>query len=403
MLPVEIRPGIYWIGVNDRSTVLFEGLWPVRHEGVTLNSYFIDDDKKAIVDLTHQVTAVELLGQLSHFTHFSDVDYVVVNHMEPDHTGALLELRKTAPGVKILCSERAKKMMADFCGISDGIEAVKDGDTLSLGRYTLKFISTPNVHWPETIMTYVLEENILFSCDGFGGYGALEGALFDDELADVGYYEHEALRYYSNIVAGFSRMVLNAIKKLEGAPIAVVAPSHGVIWRKDPQRIISLYKQWAEYSETGGELGITLLYGSMYGNTNRMAEAVARGIQSEGVPFDMIDVGRTHVSYCLPSLWTKTGVLVGAPTYEGRMFPPMVEVLNMAITKKVRNKKAAYFGSYGWGGGAQKVLEAMAPELQWELKESMGFLGSPTKDQLLAGQKFGAGFARALKEGQGVS
>jgi flavorubredoxin len=400
MLPIEIRPEIYWIGVNDRSIDLFEGLWPIRQEGVSLNSYLILDEKKAIVDLTHEVTTADMLGQLSHFASFNDIDYVVVNHMEPDHTGALLTLRRISPKVKILCTERAKKMLADFYGITDGVEAVKDGQMLSLGRRTLQFVSTPNVHWPETMMTYIPEEKILFSCDGFGGYGALEGVLFDDEAVDIEFYEREALRYYSNIVAGFSRMVINAIKKLENTPVSVIAPSHGLVWRKDPQRIVSLYKQWAEYGESGGKQGITLLYGSMYGNTARLAEAVARGVQSEGVPYTTFDVARTHVSYILPSLWTNAGVLVGAPTYEGRMFPPMMEVLNMAVIKKARLKKVARFGSYGWGGGAQKAFETILPELQWESKGAMDFMGSPSNDDLAAGQKFGADFARAIKEGQ---
>ncbi|HEX2981283.1 MAG TPA: FprA family A-type flavoprotein [Anaerolineaceae bacterium] len=398
MLPIEIKPGIYWIGVNDRATELFEGLWPVHREGVSLNSYFINDEKKVIVDLTHEVTTSNMLAQLNQFTSLADVDYFVINHMEPDHTGALVTLRQIAPNAVILCSERAQKMLADFYGITDGIRTVKDGETLPLGRYTLQFFSTPNVHWPETMMTFVQEAGVLFSCDGFGGFRALEGSIFDDEITDLAGYESEALRYYTNIVSGFSKPVLNAIQKLQGLPISVVAPSHGIVWRSDPLRIVSLYRQWASYAGQLGEPGITMVFGTMYGDTDRMSEAIIHGIRSEGVPFNVFDVSRTHVSYILPSLWTQAGVLVGAPTYEGRMFPPVAHVLEMAMIKRIRNKLAGCFGSYGWGGGAMKTFEQMLPELQWELKGAMNFLGVPNREKLRAGEAFGASFARSVKE-----
>jgi flavorubredoxin len=398
MLPVEIRPNIYWIGLNDRTTDLFEGLWPIKHEGVSLNSYFIDDEKKVIVDATREITLGEMLHQLSHFTDLSKIDYLVVNHMEPDHTGALHTIRQMAPCATILCSERASRMMVDFYGMTEGVRAVKDGETLNIGQHTLKFVSTPNVHWPETMMTVELTEQILFSCDAFGGFGALEGAIFDDETPELDYFEREALRYYTNIVANRSKSVLNAIKKLSNEPIQIIAPSHGLIWRKNPGRIVDLYKHWAELAQDPGEVGITLIFGSMYGDTNRMAEAIQIGIQDEGVPFSSFEVTHTHPSYILPSLWTKRGVLVGAPTYEGELFPPMKNMLQIARFKRVSGKLAARFGSYGWGGGAQKVFEAMAAEMEWRSVQMLEFMGSPSADDLRKGQAFGAAFARLVKE-----
>lgn len=246
-------------------------------------------------------------------------------------------------------------------------------------------------------MTYDTSEHILFSCDAFGGYGALRGAIFDDECTDLNFYQKEALRYYVNIVANFSKPVLRAIEKLTDVPVEIIAPSHGLIWRKDPQLIVDLYKKWAGYAGGPAAPEITLIYGSMYGNTETMMNAVAQGISRVGIPLEIFDVARTHVSYILPALWTKAGVMVGAPTYEGRMFPLMAQVLEMAALKRIMNKKAAYFGSYGWSGGALKNLSAIVEPVKWELVDSFEFVGKPTDEELRKGEEFGARFAELIK------
>jgi anaerobic nitric oxide reductase flavorubredoxin len=397
MPPVKITPGVYWIGVNDRTTDLFEGLWPITQEGVSYNTYLINDDKKAIVDLTKALKTDEFLDQIGEITDISDLDYVVINHMEPDHSGVLRTLRRVAPQVTILGTEKTRTMLESFYGITEGVQVVQDGETLSLGQHTLTFVYTPFVHWPETMMTYEADERILFSCDAFGSYGALRGAIFDDECTSPDFYEREALRYYVNIVAVFSKSVLKAIGKLAGVPVSVIAPSHGLIWRENPQRIVDLYRQWAEYATGPTEVGVTLMYGSMYGNTEKMMNAVAQGISQEGVPLTIFDVTHTHVSYILPSLWTQRGVMVGAPTYEGSLFPPMAQTLDMAAQKRIHDKKVARFGSYGWSGGAQRHFERIIEPLKWELVESLEFVGGPTDEDLRNGEQFGARFAHRVK------
>lgn len=247
-------------------------------------------------------------------------------------------------------------------------------------------------------MTYETTQQVLFSCDGFGGYGALQGAIFDDQCIELAFYEQEALRYYANIVAVFSRPVLKAIERLSDVPIEVIAPSHGLIWRSDPGRIVELYRKWAGYATSEGELGVTLLYGSMYGNTEKLMNAVAHGISDAGVPVEIFDVARTSISYVLPSLWVHRGVVVGAPTYEGGLFQPMAHLLDAARRKRIFNRKAAYFGSYGWGGGGRKEFERLAEELRWEMIETFEFPGGPTSEDLKDGQVFGARFAEALKQ-----
>jgi flavorubredoxin len=398
MPPVEIKPDIYWIGVNDRTTDLFEGIWPITQEGVSYNAYLIKDEKKAIIDLAKAFKGDAFLEQIDELIDVGQLDYVIMNHLEPDHGGLLSIIRRIAPNVTLVCSKKARDMLATFYNVTENVQVVEDGEELSLGKHTLRFYSTPMVHWPETMMTYEAQNQILFACDAFGSYGALRGAIFDDECTDHEFYEQQALRYYVNIVALFSNAVLRAIGKLTDVPISVIAPSHGLVWRENPGRIVALYKKWAEYARGPTELGVTLLYASMYGNTETMMNAVAQGISEQGVPVDIYDVTRTHVSYVLPSLWTQRGVLVGAPTYEGGLFPIMSQTLDMAGHKKIRDKKLAYFGSFGWSGGARRELERIAEGLKWEVTDRLEFCGGPTEQNLRDGELFGARFAQSLKD-----
>lgn len=400
MSAVAIKPDVYWIGVNDRTTDLFEGLWPISQEGVSYNAYLINDEKKALIDLAKAFKSDEFFDHIGEVVDPSRLDYVIINHMEPDHTGVLNMLRRIAPEATLLGSAKTKEMLASFYGITEKVGVVGDGDTLSLGHSTLRFFSTPFVHWPETMMTYETGRRILFSCDAFGGYGALRGAIFDDEYPDLGFYQREALRYYANILAGFSKRVLMAIEKLADVPVEIIAPAHGLIWRQHPQLIVNLYRQWAEYADSGGEVGVTLVYGSMYGYTEKMMNALAQGISRAGVPVEIFDAARTHVSYILPSLWARVGVMVGAPTYEVSLFPPVAQVLDMAVHKRVRHKKAARFGSYGWSGGAQKHFERIVETAGWESLGVFEFVGSPSPEELKQGEEFGARFAAQIKKGR---
>ena len=399
MSPVPISSGVYWIGMNDRTTDLFEGLWPITQEGISYNTYLIDDEKRAVVDLAKSLKSDEFFAQIEQVVDIESLDYVIMNHMEPDHSGIVRMLRRLAPDVTILGTQKAMEMLNDFYGIQEGVRAVGDGDTLDLGTHRLRFVSTPFVHWPETMMTYDEADKVLFSCDAFGGYGALRGALFDEECTDLAFYEEEALRYFVNIVAVFSRSVLRAIDKLSDVSVEAIAPSHGLIWREHPERIIELYQKWSNYASEPAEVGVTLLYGSMYGNTEKMMNAVAQGVSDEGVPLSIFDVAHTHMSYILPSLWKRQGVIVGAPTYEGSLFPPMAEALRMAAHKRIRGKKVARFGSYGWSGGAQREFEQIIEPLKWNLMESFEFKGGATEDDLARGKAFGAAFAREVREG----
>lgn len=396
MQPIEIRPSIFWIGVNDRHTELFEGLWSIRNEGISYNSYLINDKKKVIIDLCSKMTTDELFDQLSGFISLSELDYIVINHLEPDHSGALKTFLQVAPQVKLLGSAKTKEMLASFYGITENVQVVADGEEINLGAHTLKFVSTPFVHWPETIMTYETSEKILFSCDGFGGYGALNGSIFDDQNVPISWYEEQSLRYFANIVASFSKPVKSAIAKLQNVPVEIVAPSHGLIWKNNPHRIIDLYNRWSGYMGQPGDAAVTLIYSSMYGNTERMMEVVAQGIADEGLLLKIFDPSKTSISEILPSLWINRGVMVGAPTYEGRLFPAIANVLNVAQLKHICNKSTAVFGSNAWGGGGQRDFIARLETLKWELVGSLEFKGAPKASELDEGRKFGREFAKKL-------
>ncbi len=396
MQPVEIRPSIFWVGLNDRHIELFEGLWSIRDEGVSYNSYLIKDKKNVIIDLSSKLNADELFDQIRTIIDPSSLDYVVINHMEPDHSGSLRSLIMLAPNVVILGSAKTKEMLDTFYGITENVRAVADGEELDLGEHKLKFFSTPFIHWPETMMTYEMTSKVLFSCDGFGGFGALNGTIFDDPNVPVAWYEDQAMRYFVNIVASFSKPVKNAITKLQTVPIEVIAPSHGLIWRKNPARIINLYQQWASYAGVSGDPGVTLLFASMYGNTEKIMEVIAQGVLDEGLPISIFNVSETPITYILPSLWVKRGVLIGAPTYEGGLFPDMSNALDMAKQKHIFNKLAAGFGSYAWMGGGQRDFNERIKALKWENLGNFEFTGRPDALELVEGRKFGADFARKI-------
>ena len=395
MQPIEIKPDIFYVGVNDEKTELFDGLWPIKNEGVSYNSYLIKDEKTAVIELSKDVTTVDYFNKLRTVIDPTRIDYVIINHMEPDHTGALEEMRHLNPQVTLVGTEKTKAMLASFYVITENIHVVEEGETISLGRHALRFYSTPNVHWPETMMTYEANQKVLFSCDGFGGFGKLDEGIFDDNCLKLDWYEQEASRYFSNIVVSFSKPVLMAIAKLANLSIDMVAPSHGIIWRKDPQRIIQLYEKWSKYHETP-EPGISFLVGSVYHFTEKMAQSVEEGMKRTGIKVNKFNVATTNISYMLPSLIAMQGVAIGAPTYEGRLYPAMNQALDMAAFKHLINKKAIYFGSFGWGGGALRQLTEKLETMKWDLTDSLEFIGRPTAETLLRGNELGEKFARLI-------
>jgi len=403
MQAIRIRDGIYRISANIGNKDLFEGIWPLPN-GVSLNSYLVKGEKVALIDLVKDWDDApgQIASQLASVgVSFDQIDYLIINHMEPDHTGWLRELREKNPKLQILASKKSIPLIKNFYGIEEGVKAVSSGDSLELGNgKTLLFEDTPNVHWPETMVTWERSSKVLFSCDAFGAFGAMGNKAFHDELSasEKDFFDRETLRYYANIVSTFSPFVERAIKKLENLEIDVVAPSHGPVWREEPEKIIEQYAQYASWMKGPALPEITFVWSSMYGNTQRMVEPVLEGIQSEGVPVHVHRVPQEHVSFVLADAWRSTGIVLGMPTYEYKMFPPMAHVLDILDRSHVQNRTSFRFGSYGWSGGAQKQLEEFASSMKWNCMEALEFAGAPDADDLSLGRKRGAELARAVKK-----
>lgn len=394
MSTVEITKGVYWVGVNDRTTDLFESVWPLPY-GVSYNSYLIVDEKIALIDTVKGGFVSELLSNIEEVTDPKEIDYIIANHLEPDHSGSLVLLRKLAPHAKILGTEKAKGILKALHHLEEGVETVGEGQRLELGSSSLIFYETPFVHWPETMMTYMSQERILFSCDAFGGFGALDGGIFDDEV-DVSYHETEILRYFSNIVGMYTSPTQRAIQKLGSLKIKVIAPSHGPIWRKGPEEIIKLYDRW---SRMEGEPGVVVIYGSMYGNTELLAERVACGVADRGATVKVLDASRTHSSFLLTEAWRYRGIILGAPTYDGGIFLPMEQFLRLTQRKRLQNRIVGIFGSFGWSSRAVKQMKAIIEELGWELVEPVvEFNGRPSEERLEQGEALGRAVAERILE-----
>jgi anaerobic nitric oxide reductase flavorubredoxin len=384
---------------------LFEGIWPIPH-GVSLNSYVVRGDKVALIDLVRDWREAprQLEDELASIgISFTDVDYLILNHLEPDHTGWLTEFRNLNPKVEILATAKGIDLVKSFYKLDEGLRAVKTGDVLELGAgMRLEFFEIPNVHWPETMATFEPESGALFSCDAFGGFGKLGDRVFDDQFdADEhAFYERETLRYYSNIVASFSLFVKRAVQKIAPLDIKVVAPSHGIVWRKNPKTILDLYVRMAEYMDGKREKEICVVWGSMYGNTEKGLRAVLDGIEDEGVPYSMHRVPNEDVSFVLADAYKSEGIVIAMPTYEYKMFPPMAYVLDIFERKHVWGRTALRIGSWGWIGGAKKEFDDLVAPLKWNSLDPVEWAGSPDAETLEVLRESGRALARAVKQAE---
>lgn len=402
MKAVKMSDGIYWVGANVHTEDLFEGIWPIPN-GVALNSYVVQGDKTAVIELVREWggAAMGFIRSMQSIpVELKDIDYIILNHLEPDHTGFTYLIKSLCPSAKIVTTEKGKALVQAFYDITDNIIVVKDNDELDLGNgKKLIFREIPNVHWPETMVSYEVSSKILFSSDAFGSYGVHQGTIFDDETSESSksYWEEEMLRYYANIVATFSPSVLKAIDKLKDIEIKMIAPSHGMIWRGNPGAVVNKYIRYANYNKEPGEPEICVVWGSMYGNTEVMLNAVLRGIASERVPVKVHRVPNVDVSYIVSDAYRAAGLIIGTPTYEYGMFPPMKYCLDIFRKKHIWFKKVFLFGSYGWSGGAQKDFDELSQKMNWDIMEPLSFRGYPKSDDLEKGERAGAEMAKFVK------
>ena len=359
----EIKEGIYWIGVNDRRTHIFENYWPIP-KGVAYNSYLIADEKVAVIDTIERSKMDDYVDNIQSVLGGRKVDYLIVNHMEPDHTGAIRTLLAHYPEAKIVGNAKTFPMLKNFYHVSDNLVEVKEGDLIDLGKHKLNFYMAPMLHWPETMVTFESTEGILFSGDIFGAFGTLDGGLFDDEV-DLDYLEEEISRYYSNIVGKYGQPAQTALKKLGGLPIKMVCATHGPIRRSHIADIVAKYDKWSKY-ET--DKGVVILFSSMYGNTENMADMIARFLVAKGIRKIRIhDTSKTHPSYIINDIFRFRGVIFGSCAYNGGIFPTMETMLSELEHMGVKNHVTAFFGDKMWSGGSMPRFNQFAEKMKWEV------------------------------------
>lgn len=394
---INLTDDVYWVGANDKETDLFESLWPLP-EGIAYNSYIIEDDKIALIDTVKINYNDTLLDKIKDVIGDKKVDYLIINHMEPDHSGSIRSLREAYPDMEIVGNSKTLNFLEGFYGITEGTREITNGDQLDLGSRKLTFYLTPMVHWPETMMTFDEKEKILFAGDAFGGFGSLNGFIFDDEV-NVDHYEDEIRRYFSNIIGKYGPVVHNTIKKLKNniEEIEMICSTHGLVWRDNPEHIIEEYDKWA-LQET--EEGVVVVYGSMYGNTKIMAETVARSLSENGIEnIRLFDVSRKHTSFIINDIWKYNGVVIGSCTYNTKIFPPMEYLLQSLEIRNLKNRTLGIFGSYSWSGGALSRLKEFQEKVSCNPVEPMiESKFSPDGDTLEQCYKLGKNVAEAVKE-----
>ena len=350
---IEIADKVYYVGVNDRNKNLFEGLWPLPH-GVSYNSYLIVDEKVCLIDTVEVDFFTQFIENLHEVLGDRQIDYLVINHMEPDHSGSLALFRKYYPNIQVLGNKKTFDMLSGFYGVKENTIEVKNGEELSLGKHTLQFFMTPMVHWPETMMTLCKGEvNHLFTGDAFGCFGALNGGLIDQDI-DTDWCWLEMVRYYSNIVGKYGIPVQNALKKLAGVHFDYICSTHGPVWHKYIDKVVGLYDRMSKY-ET--DPGLVICYGTMYGNTERMAEQIARSASLAGVKnIRLYNVSKTHHSYILQDIFRFRGLIVGAPTYNAGLYHEMDVLLQEVANRDIKNHLIGWFGSYSWASKAVAAI-----------------------------------------------
>ncbi len=394
MFSAELAKGIYHVGAVDWNIRDFHGYRTPR--GVTYNSYLIVDEKICLIDGVKAPFAKELIDRVSAIVDPSKIDYVIVNHVEPDHSSGLPAFMEKAPQTKVVITEQGRNEILKYYGREYDFQVVKNGEGLSLGKHSLKFVTLPMLHWPDSMATYFVEEQILFSNDAFGQHYSTN-FKFDDEN-DLSEVLYEAQKYYANILMPFNRLVAKAVDALAPLPIRMIAPSHGIVWRSHIAEIMALYKKW---SQGQTEPVALIVYDSMWGSTDAMARRILEGLTSGGVKAKLFRMADSDRSELVAELLNAKGLIVGSSTQNNGMLPNMAGTLYHLKGLKPLNKIGAAFGAYGWAGGAQKdleealkaagiVVELSGPTLKW----------APTAEELQRCDDFGREFARKILDGQ---
>ncbi|MDD2636422.1 MAG: FprA family A-type flavoprotein [Bacteroidales bacterium] len=393
---LEINDSVKWIGILDFDIKTFDIVMETEY-GTTYNSYFIDADKKAIVDTAKETFSDEYIDKVKSLTNPLEIEYIILNHTEPDHTGSLKKLLEIAPNARVVGSGQAIKYVQDMHEITFKSQIVKDGDEISLGNKTIRFISAPNLHWPDSIYSYLVEDKILFTCDSFGAHYC-SNEMFDDLVGDY----HDAFKYYFDVILKpFSKFMLKAIDKIRPLEIDVIAPGHGPILRTNHKEIVDLSEKYAkEYlnANENQKKQVIIVYVSAYGYTGEMANALAEGIRSVGnIDVDIVDIEKMDIGEIDSKLVLADAILVGSPTINQNILLPIYKLFALINPIRDRGKLTAAFGSYGWSGEGVGIIEANLKALKLKVDSTpiaMKFRpDSQQKEELI---KFGKEFGNKL-------
>lgn len=353
----KITTDLYWVGGTDRRLALFENAFPIP-DGITYNSYLLMAEKTLLLDTVDHSVSSRFFENINFLLGDRPLDYVVINHMEPDHCATIGELLKQHPETTIVCSQKTVVLLKQFFGSlkEDGIQVVAEGDVLSVGRHRLTFIMAPMVHWPEVMVTYDQTDNILFSADAFGTFGAMNGNLYADEMEFQTERISDARRYYTNIVGKFGVQVQALLKKAAGLPVELLCPLHGPVWRKDIPWFVDKYQKWSSY--TPEEPAVMIAYGSIYGHTENMADMLASSLSELGIQnIKMYDVSVTHASYILSEAFRCSHLVFASVTYNGGLFSNMEHLLLELKAHNLQNRHVALLENGSWGPAANRKME----------------------------------------------
>ena len=379
----RISQRIFSVGVNDTDKVLFEGLWPLPY-GVSYNAYVVSDEKVALIDTVEGGFEDEFLSNIREAIGDRPIDYLVVNHMEPDHSSLISYMLEKYPDMMIVANSKTVPMLKGYYDVpEDKVHVVAEGGELSLGGCSLKFYMVPMVHWPETMVTWLEEENTVFSGDAFGTFGAVPGCIVDEE-GTLMEFKDEMIRYYSNIVGKYGKPVQTALKKLSGLNVLRICSTHGPVWENEVAEVVSLYDRLSRYDV---DRGVCIVYGSMYGNTAAAAEALASELEKLGVPYAIHDLagnnaGELGISGALRDVFKYDTIVAGSPTYNNGIFPPVEAFMRSLQARLIKNRRFYAFGSYTWAGSSVNQLNQMAADLGFEvLGEGLSFAQAYSKDK----------------------
>jgi len=395
MSSVKVLEDIYWVGAVDWNIRNFHGFTYSTHRGTTYNAYLVVDRKIALIDSVYRPFAGEMIDRIRNIVDPSKIDYVVANHVETDHSGAISEILKLAPNAKVVGTDRCKEGLEKYYFGDWDFQVVKTGDEIDLGERCLKFLEAPMLHWPDSMFTYVEKGALLLPNDAFGQHLATS-KRFDDEV-DEGILMEEAAKYYANILWPLSQLVLRKIEEVQkiGMKISIIAPSHGIIWRKNPTKIVEAYVRWARGD---AEKKVLVVYDTMWGSTEKMAMAIVEGIRSEGIEAMVFRLPYSDRGDIIKELLNAKGILVGSSTINNNVLPTMSPFLEEMTGLRPKNKVTAVFGSYGWGGGAAKTIEERLRAAGMEIvAPSLTVKWAPNKDELQKCIDFGKTFAETLK------